>query len=213
MRNKRFISLLAIIVLAGASYILGWSTLFTVSSVEIKGTSAYLPMSVQVGEKLARVEPRTVAATYEKFDFIQDAKVSRNWITGKVTIAITPRTPIALYNNQVIDELGKAFAPVGKPSANLPRIQAVNVEEALVAADFFASLPEEIKSALVILKVRSTGAYVLEVNVDGRNVEIRWGLPKDNPLKAKVYKALLAQPENALIKWMDLSAPHAPIVK
>ncbi len=213
MRNKRFISLLTIIVLAGASYILGWSTLFTVSSVEIKGTSAYLPMSVQVGEKLARVEPRAVAATYEKFDFIQDAKVSRNWITGKVTIAITPRTPIALYNNQAIDELGKAFAPVGKPSANLPRIQAVNVEEALVAADFFASLPEEIKSALVILKVRSTGAYVLEVNVDGRNVEIRWGLPRDNPLKAKVYKALLAQPENALIKWMDLSAPHAPIVK
>ncbi len=213
MRNKRFISLLTIIVLAGASYILGWSTLFTVSSVEIKGTSAYLPMSVQVGEKLARVEPRAVAATYEKFDFIQDAKVSRNWITGKVTIAITPRTPIALYNNQAIDELGKAFAPVGKPSANLPRIQAVNVEEALVAADFFASLPEEIKSALVILKVRSTGAYVLEANVDGRNVEIRWGLPRDNPLKAKVYKALLAQPENALIKWMDLSAPHAPIVK
>ena len=65
----------------------------------------------------------------------------------------------------------------------------------------------------MILKVRSTGAYVLEANVDGRNVEIRWGLPRDNPLKAKVYKALLAQPENALIKWMDLSAPHAPIVK
>jgi cell division septal protein FtsQ len=213
MRNKRIISLLAIIVLAGASYVLGWSPLFTVSSVEIKGTNAYLPITVQVGEKLARVEPRAVAATYENFDFIQDATVSRNWITGKVTIGITPRTPIALYNNQAIDELGKAFTPVGKSSADLPRIQAVNVEAALVAADFFSTLPDEIKSALVTLKVRSTGAYVLEVNVAGRNIEVRWGLPTDNALKTKVYKALLAQPENALIKRMDLSAPHAPIVK
>jgi len=213
MRNKRLISLLAIIVLAGASYVLGWSTLFTVSSVEIKGTNAYLPMTVQVGEKLARVEPRAVAATYEKFDFIQDARVSRNWITGKVTIGITPRTPIALFNNQAIDKLGKAFTPIGKSPSSLPRIQAVNVEAALAAASFFSSLPEEIKASLIVLKVRSTGAYVLEVNVSGRIVEIRWGLPTDNALKAKVYKALLAQPENALIKRMDLSAPHAPIVK
>jgi len=213
MRNKRIISLLAIIVLAGASYVLGWSTLFTVSSVEIKGTNAYLPMTVQVGEKLARVEPRAVAAIYEKFDFVQDAKTSRNWITGKVTIEITPRTPIAMFNNQAIDDSGKAFTPVGKPSVSLPRIQAVNVDAALLAAEFFSSLPNEIKSALVVLKVRSTGAYVLEVKVAGRNVEIRWGLPKDNSLKAKVYKALLAQPENALVKRIDLSAPHAPIVK
>jgi cell division septal protein FtsQ len=213
MRNKKLISLLAGALFVGASYVLGWSTFFTVSSVEIKGTNAFLPMTVHVGEKLARVEPRAVAATYEKFDFVQNAKTSRNWITGKVTIEITPRTPIAMYNNQAIDDLGKAFVLVGKSSSDLPRIQAVNVEAALVATDFFSSLPDEIKSALVTLKVRSTGAYVLEVNVAGRSVEVRWGLPTDNALKAKVYKALLAQPENALVKRIDLSAPHAPIVK
>jgi len=75
------------------------------------------------------------------------------------------------------------------------------------------SLPDEIRSNLKILKVRSTGAYVLEVDVEGRKVEVRWGLATDNELKAKVYKALLAQPENAKLKRMDLSAPHAPIVK
>jgi hypothetical protein len=53
----------------------------------------------------------------------------------------------------------------------------------------------------------------LEVDIEGRNVEVRWGLATDNELKAKVYKALLAQPENAKLKRMDLSAPHAPIVK
>ena len=31
--------------------------------------------------------------------------------------------------------------------------------------------------------------------------------------KVKVYKALLALPENKKISLLDLSAPHAPIVK
>ena len=75
MKKKRLIALLAILLLAAASYVLGWSTLFTVSSVEIKGTANYLPITVKVGEKLARVEPRAVAAIYENYDFIRDAKV------------------------------------------------------------------------------------------------------------------------------------------
>jgi len=213
MKNKRLIALAAVLILGLASYALGWSTLFTVSSVEVKGTDQFLPQNVKVGEKLARVEPRAVAATYEKFAFVRDAQVSRNWISGKVTISITTRTPIAIFNNQAIDESGKAFVVKGNLPASFPTIQAADVESAVTAVKFLLTLPTEIKSGLKILKVRSTGAYVLEVDVEGRNVEVRWGLATDNELKAKVYKALLAQPENAKLKRMDLSAPHAPIVK
>jgi cell division protein FtsQ len=53
----------------------------------------------------------------------------------------------------------------------------------------------------------------MDVDVQGRKVEVRWGFATENELKAKVYKALLEQPENAKLKRMDLSAPHAPIVK
>ena len=53
---------------------------------------------------------------------------------------------------------------------------------------------------MTVLKVRSTGAYVLEVNVGDRMIEVIWGPPRDNALKAKVYKALLAQSENAKIQ-------------
>jgi len=213
MKNKRLIALAAVLLLGLASYALGWSTLFTVSSVEVKGTDQFLPQNVKVGEKLARVEPRAVAATYEKFAFVRDAQVSRNWISGKVTILITTRTPIAIFNNQAIDESGKAFTVKGNLPVSLPTVQAADVESAVTAVKFLLTLPTEIKSGLKIVKLRSTGAYVLEVDVEGRNVEVRWGLATDNELKAKVYKALLAQPENAKLKRMDLSAPHAPIVK
>jgi cell division protein FtsQ len=213
MKKKPLIALATAIIVGLASYALGWSTLFTVSSVEIKGTDQFLPQNVKVGEKLARVEPRAVASTYENFAFVQDAQVSRNWISGKVTISITTRTPVAIFNNQAIDASGKAFMVKGDLPAALPQIQAGNIEIAVRAVEFMTSLPDEIRSDLKILKVRSTGAYVLEVDVEGRKVEVRWGLATDNELKAKVYKALLAQPENAKLKRMDLSAPHAPIVK
>ena len=213
MKNKGLVAVAAALILALAAYALGWSTLFTVSSIEVKGTDQILPQSIKVGEKLARVEPRAVASTYEKFAFVQDAQVSRNWISGKVTISITTRTPVAIFNNQAIDDSGKAFVLKGNLPAKLPQIQAINVEIAVTAVEFLTSLPDEIRSGLKILKVRSTGAYVLIVDVEGRNVEVRWGFAIDNALKAKVYKALLAQPENAKLKRMDLSAPHAPIVK
>ena len=213
MRNKRLIALATAIIVGAASYALGWSTLFTVSSVEVTGTDQRLPQSIKVGEKLARVEPRAVAATYEKFAFVQDAQVSRNWISGKVTISITSRTPVAIFNNQAIDDSGKAFVVKGQLPAALPQIQASSVEIAVTAVEFMKSLPEEIRSNLKILKVRSTGAYVMDVDVQGRKVEVRWGFATENELKAKVYKALLEQPENAKLKRMDLSAPHAPIVK
>ena len=213
MRNKRLIALATAIIVGAASYALGWSTLFTVSSVEVTGTDQRLPQSIRVGEKLARVEPRAVAATYEKFAFVQDAQVSRNWISGKVTISITSRTPVAIFNNQAIDDSGKAFVVKGQLPAALPQIQASSVEIAVTAVEFMKSLPEEIRSNLKILKVRSTGAYVMDVDVQGRKVEVRWGFATENELKAKVYKALLEQPENAKLKRMDLSAPHAPIVK
>ena len=213
MKKKPLIALATAIIVGLASYALGWSTLFTVSSVEVKGSDQFLPQNVKVGEKLARVEPRAVASTYENFAFVKDAKVSRNWISGKVTISITTRTPVAIFNNQGIDDSGKVFMVKGNLPAALPQIQAGSIEIAVAAVDFMTSLPDEIRSALKILKVRSTGAYVLEVDVEGRKVEVRWGFATDNELKAKVYMALLAQPENSKLKRMDLSAPHAPIVK
>lgn len=211
--NRRRALLISAVVLAVATYILGWSTLFTVSSVEIKGSSAFLNTGITTGQKLARVEPRAVAAKFENLDWVADVKVSRNWINGKVTIDLIERTPIAIYNNTVIDSTGKSFVLRGPASSPLVEIQAVELTAAIKAVTFFTSLPTDLKSTLTVVKVRSSGALVLEVDNAGKNLEIRWGNDGDNELKLKVYKALIALPENAAIKRIDVSAPHAPIVK
>ena len=211
--NRRLTLLVGTVVLAAATYVLGYSSLFTVSSVEVVGSKNQINPGISIGQKLARVEPRAIAAKFETLDWVESANVSRNWINGKVTIELTERTPVAIFNNQVIDSTGKSFALRSQPSSPLVQIQAPDLEAAVSAVTFFTSLPEELKSALTVVKVRSTGALVLEINNAGKNLEIRWGTNSDNELKLKVYKALLALPENSAIKRVDLSAPHAPIVK
>jgi hypothetical protein len=75
------------------------------------------------------------------------------------------------------------------------------------------SLPEDLNSLVRVIKVRGTGALVLEIEKDGKKVEIRWGTDTEKELKLKVYQAVIALPENQSIKRVDVSAPRAPIVK
>lgn len=211
--NKKLIALIAILTLAGATYILGYSTFFTVSSVEVIGSTKPINTGITKGQKLARVEPRAVATKLEELDWVESADISRNWINGKVVVELTPRTPIATFQNRVLDSTGASFVPQGARPSGLIEIQAGAVEDARKAVTFLTELPQELNSTLTVVKVRSTGALVLIMENNGKKIELRWGTNSENELKLKVYKALIALPENANIKRVDVSAPHAPIVK
>ena len=95
----------------------------------------------------------------------------------------------------------------------MPRILAPTAESAVEAAAFLMALPAEIAESVVLVKVRSAQAYVLEIVDGGKSIELLWGQEGESALKVKVYKALIAQPENSKIFRIDLTAPHAPIVK
>jgi len=211
--NRRLILFAAGLLLATATYILGWSTFFTVSSVVVKGTETQISSGIVVGQKLARVEPRAVEARIEKLEWIANAEVSRNWINGNVVINVIERTPAAIFDNQVIDSNGKSFAIRTPVTTELVQIQASDLAIAVKAVSFYVSLPNDLKSAIRVIKVRSTGALVLETDRGGKKLEIRWGIDTEKELKLRVYKEVIALPENQSIKRVDVSAPRAPIVK
>jgi len=211
--NRKILLLPVAIVLAATTYILGYSTFFTVSGVEVIGTDTSLNPGVVPGQKLARVEPHVIAAKIETLNWVESAKVTRNWINGKVTIELVERTPVAIFKNQVIDAAGKSFTLQGPAPSHLIQIQAVDISAATEAIEFITFLPAELKKSLKTLKVRNTKALVLIVEDDQRKLEIRWGTSTENELKLKVYRALIALAENASIKRLDVSAPHAPIVR
>lgn len=213
MKRYRLGIAFTILVFGVVAYILGWSTLFTVSSIEITGTKSSITTDIKVGERLARVEPRSIVTELERVKWIRSVEVSRNWINGKVSIAIVERTPIAIYNEQVIDEEGVGFPLLNQNIQGLPHIQATNIDAAIAATNFYNSLPKEFADDITTLKVVTGDSYSIEMSQGKKSIEIVWGQDEENSLKVRVYKALIARPENFKIRRVDLSAPHAPIVK
>jgi hypothetical protein len=53
----------------------------------------------------------------------------------------------------------------------------------------------------------------LKVLREQKQLQILWGPNEENELKSQVIDALLALPENKNIRRIDVSAPHAPLVK
>jgi cell division septal protein FtsQ len=212
--KKRFTFIaLPILLLAGSAYLLGYSTVFTVSNVEIIGIKSAINPGVSKGEKLARIQPRVIATKFENLAWVKNAEVSRNWFNGKVTIRIIARTPIAIYNGKAFDIEGKTFDLQGSGTSELVQIQASDTKSALEAVDLLTVLDSQIKQSLRTVTVQKTGSLDLLLAQDSGTLEIKWGLNSENELKTRVYEEIIALPENNRVTRIDLSAPHAPIVK
>lgn len=211
---------LTIVIFAGLVYLFAWSPLLTVKSIETSGLPDGVVESVVIaksgftlGERLARIEPRAAENALKEFSWAKEAKVSRNWIDGKVLIEMKSRIPVALYKGKALDSAGEIFILAGKIPPGLPTVTASTPELGLVAIELFTDLPEDVRSSLISLSASRASAISSWQQVGARKVKVMWGSAEQVDLKVSVYQALLELPENKLIKRIDLSAPHAPIVK
>ena len=228
LRTRKLISppsVIAVVFLCALAYLLGWSSIFSVKSVEVSGAPTAAVQveiekksQIEVGQKLARVNPQSVARRIEKLPWIKEVTISRNWLNGLVAIEIRPREPLALFNSdqvpgQTIDADGQLFSLPGFTNSNLPLISAKSPESALKANELFTQLPESFRSQITSMMATSTNTFTLNSIMDGREIRIRWGDSQDMALKISVINELLQLPENKRIKVIDVVAPHAPIVK
>ena len=218
-------SALALLIFGGGSYVLGWSNLLTVRSIEITGAPTEQSkelisrsLDIQTGEKLARLDPRSISARLAANSWIQSSQVSRNWLNGKVKISVTLRVPVALYTEPgqpqvALDASGKTFTlPTNLPDG-LPKVSATSVASGLAAIKVFTELPSEFSAGIDRLSAARPSNLLIYGEFSGRDMRIIWGDGLDTDLKIKVITALLEQPENKSIRMIDVTAPHAPIVK
>jgi cell division septal protein FtsQ len=226
-KSPRALAAIALVVLifGGGSYVLGWSSLLTVRSIEILGAptkeseiSINRSLDLEIGEKIARVDPRSISARLSANSWIESSQVSRNWLNGKIEISIKPRTPVALYTapgqpQVALDASGKTFNSPAELSKELPSVSATSIASGLAAIKVFTELPKEFSDGIDRLSAaRPTNLLIYGV-FSGRDLRIIWGDGLDTQLKIKVINALLEQPENKSIRMIDVTAPHAPIVK
>lgn len=207
-------------IFAGLVYLLAWSSVFTVKEITVSGAPTKVSKDlvletseIVVGQKLARIEPRSAEHRIESLAWIKKISISRDWISGQVNLAITPRTPKAYYNGKTLDASGKIFELPGFDGGKLPQVSAPTPELGIEAVALFRDLPVDFRDQVTSLSALNEANFSLAINHKGRSLSVKWGANVENPLKVQVIQALLEQPENKRIKRVDLSAPHAPIVK
>lgn len=211
--------LIAVALISSLTYLLGWSSVFTVKKIEYKGISQSQQISTierkignLTGTKLARIEPRRITSAIKSISWVAGAAVSRNWFSNSVTIAIKVRIPIGAIDGRFIDSTGFIFDPVG-PVANVPQISAPSPEIGLSAVALFASLPQDFRANVTSLSARNAENFTINLKGPHQGLTLRFGNAEEVDLKINVFKALVALEENKNISTIDVSAPHAPIVK
>jgi cell division septal protein FtsQ len=219
-RKHRLLTFVAILLIAGLAYLLGWSNVLTVKEISYTGAptkSSEVTVknltNLEVGERLARVETREIAGRLQTLPWIESADLSRNWISGKIVIAVTPRIPIATFNGELMDATGKRFELPGGFKSKLPSVFARDTKSGLAAIKLFTKLPSEFSTRTSAFTATSPENFNFKITEGKRSLFVIWGSDIEIDLKLKVYKALVALPENSKIKKIDLTEPRSPIVK
>jgi cell division septal protein FtsQ len=226
---RRALPLVALLIIVGSiSYGLGWSNLFQVKVVAITGTThtaqidqklATAGISLHMGERMARVDVKAVDRVISGIDWISKVKVSRNWLSGKVGIALMEKSAVAGFaatdgTMQYFDAAGNIFHSPDSLST-LPTISFANQDQAArqAAASLIASLPSDVRASLVNLRVTSPQTLVMTSSLITPSLEITWGDSSQIDIKVKVLRALLDLPENKKVRAIDLSQPSNPTAK
>jgi cell division protein FtsQ len=219
-RKHRLITFFIILLTAGLAYLLGWSNVLTIKEISYLGaptkSSEALVRNLtdlEVGQRLARIETRKISARLQTLPWIESADLSRNWISGKIKIEVTPRLPIATFNGQLMDASGKRFELPGGFKSKLPSVFARDAKSGLAAIKLFTKLPTEFSTRTSAFTAISPENINFKIAEGKRSLMVIWGSDIEIDLKLKVYKALVALPENSKVIKIDLTEPRSPIVK
>jgi cell division protein FtsQ len=233
--RRLFILLLAITLISGSSYLLGWSSVFTVSKITVEGTSSRAEIfrklssdsiELAVGSKLARIETRAIKRSIGMLEWIDEVNVSRDWFDKSINVSVREKKAVAkaiTTKNGLInfDVSGEIFKPISASQQSiqerLPLVITEGNDSAQLAsvASLLAQMPTQMSDLILNLKsisVANSGYIQMETKVNESPLRIDWGLVSDIDLKIEVLNALLKLPENKRIKRVDLSQPELPIV-
>jgi hypothetical protein len=108
---KRVYLLIAVALISGIAFLLGWSNTFAVSSIHInesdKRIAAELnaklmesPAVIKIGEPIARVDRRAIQNRLRSLIWVDQVTVNRDLLSGIVEVSVTPRSAIAQLDSR-----------------------------------------------------------------------------------------------------------------
>ena len=180
---RRVLLFAAIASIAGLAYLLGWSNVFTVKSIDIAESDKTIvqelrtrlnqsPTPIVIGDPIARVDKREITTRLRTLIWVEDVSVRRNFLSGEVSIAVEPRSAIA----QLDSRWSANPSDLGFLGSNLefffvPRSEVAKAAKsgdadwlALPELDLGSSEPSLIKDVANLMEaITATGAKVRSV--------------------------------------------------
>jgi cell division protein FtsQ len=203
--------------IAGASWLLLFSSVFGVSRVVVSGGSKSVSAQVRheaavpTGQPMLRVDAGKVARRIVTgVPNLEQVTVTRDW-PATLRIQVTPRHPALAVQTpagwELLDHEGVVVATVAAPPATLPVLpDAGSPAAGAAAATVLPALPSRIASSVRSVSAVTPESITLHL-ADGRTIV--WGSATDSDQKSRVLRALL--PVKARV--YDVSAPDLPTTK
>lgn len=204
--------LLVIALVAGGIWLVFFSSVLAVESVDVEGTRTLDEAEVRAvaavpeGEPLARVDLDAIRARVQALAVVRSAEVTREWPDG-VLITVEERVAIAVVEIggriRGMDADGVVFRDYATAPPGLPRVRTsteTRTDALQEAARVVAALPTAISRRVDHVSVATIDQIELVLR-DGRTV--MWGSAEDSEQKAAVLVRLLEQPAQRY----DVSVP------
>lgn len=218
------IALLAVSAVVGVVWVVGWSRVLAVRSVDVRGVSTLSEAdvrekaSVPLGEPLVRVDADAVSRRVGTLTRVESTEVSRRW-PRTVRIEVTERRSVAWFEESGeisgIDRDGMVFRTYADKPDKLREMRlslSADADESLALAAG-AKVIEDVRSGdpdlfdqVRRVDVASPDAIVLRLS-EGRAVT--WGSAGKPAQKLEVLDALLTISADDY----DVSAPDQPTTK
>jgi cell division protein FtsQ len=209
---------LALGALAGAAWLVFFSSVLAVKGVELEGLDVLSPgqvrraAAVPMGEPLATVSVDAIEARVQSLAPVKVVDVSRSW-PNRVRIAVLEREAVAVVERdgkvRGVDDEGVLFRSFPSVPKGLPvvRISAGTRSEALAEAALVVdALPDDLAGKVDHIAVETVDSISLELR-NGRTVF--WGSAAESASKAKVLDVLLRRKASVY----DVSVPGQPTIK
>jgi cell division protein FtsQ len=221
------VGLVAAAVVAGVVWLLGFSSVFDVTDVEVDGATAETLPAVRAaaevapGTSLLWLDSADVDARVQTIPRVATVDVRRS-LPHTVTVTVTEREPVAAIplarpggtgqSVALVDGTGFAYRTMPAPPPGIPRlvlalgIAASPSDPTTVAAvRVLAALPADLRGT--ITELRAASPYDVSFSLAGGRT-VRWGADTDDTRKAAVLGPLLTRPGSTY----DVSTPDLPVV-
>lgn len=218
------LGLLGVGAVAGAVWVIWFSSALSVNRIDVDGTTTLTPMdirstaAVRLGEPLARVDTVAIESRVAAMERIDRVTVSRRW-PRTIRIEVVERKPIGWVMSGIairaLDRYGVDFRSLRSEPKNLVEVQVETLDprkrqQALVSAAAVLELlrtddPDLLKKVRYV-RVASKDSVQL---VLGKNRTVTWGSAGQGQEKLTVLRSLL----KIKARGYDVSAPEQPTTR